>query len=99
LENTSFLNFVRITLTDEKQDKFPKINPEFVVELMSPSVKLKNAKLKMLEYIENGVQLAWLISPSEEEIHIYQEDGTVARIKGFDNVLSDENMCLILNLI
>jgi Uma2 family endonuclease len=80
------------TLTDEQQEKFPKISPEFVVELMSPSDKLKDAKLKMLEYIDNGVLLAWLINPSEEEIHIYREDGTISKVIGFENVLSGENV-------
>jgi Uma2 family endonuclease len=80
------------SLTDKQQDKFPKISPEFVVELMSPSDKLKDAKLKMLEYIENGVLLAWLINPSVEEVHIYREDGTISKIKGFDNILSGEDV-------
>jgi Uma2 family endonuclease len=80
------------TLTDEEQDKFPKISPEFVVELMSPSDKLRDAKFKMLEYIENGVLLAWLINPSDEEIHIYRADGTISKVNGFENTLSGENI-------
>ena len=82
------------SLTDAEQEKFPPISPEFVVELMSPSDRLKDAKAKMLEYIDNGVQLAWLINPSEEEVHIYRADGTIAKVNGFDNVLSGENILL-----
>lgn len=78
------------TLSDAEQDKFPKISPEFVIELMSPSDKLKDAKMKMLEYIDNGVQLAWLINPSEEEVHIFRADGTISKVNGFDNTLSGE---------
>ncbi len=80
------------TLTDEEKDKFPKITPEFVIELMSPSDKLKDAKLKMLEYIDNGVQLAWLINPTDEEVHIYRGDGTISKVNGFDNILSGESI-------
>jgi Uma2 family endonuclease len=80
------------TLTDEEQDKFPRISPEFVIELMSPSDKLRDAKFKMLEYIENGVQLAWLINPSDEEVHIFRADGTISKVNGFDNVLSGEDI-------
>jgi Uma2 family endonuclease len=80
------------TLTDEEQDKFPKTSPEFVVELLSPSDRLKDAKTKMLEYIDNGVELAWLINPSDEEVHIYRLDGTISKVNGFDNVLSGENI-------
>ena len=80
------------SLTDAEQEKFPPVSPEFIVELMSPSDRLKDAKAKMLEYIDNGVQLAWLINPSEEEVHIYRADGTIAKVNGFDNVLSGENI-------
>jgi Uma2 family endonuclease len=80
------------TLTDKQQEKFPKISPEFIVELMSLSDKLKEAKLKMLEYIDNDVQLAWLIDPTEEEVHIYRADGKISRIKSFDNILSGEDV-------
>ncbi len=78
------------TLSDTEQDKFPKISPEFVIELMSPSDKMKDAKMKMLEYIDNGVQLAWLINSSEEEVHIFRADGTISKVNGFDNTLSGE---------
>lgn len=78
------------TLSDAEQDKFPKISPEFVIELMSPSHKMKDAKMKMLEYIDNGVQLAWLINSSEEEVHIFRADGTISKVNGFDNTLSGE---------
>ena len=63
---------------------------------MSPSDRLKDAKAKMLEYIDNGVQLAWLINPSEEEVHIYRADGTIAKVNGFDNILSGENVFAFL---
>ena len=82
------------SLTDAEQEKFPPVSPEFVAELMSPSDRLKDAKAKMLEYIDNGVQLAWLINPSEEEVYIYRADGTIAKVNGFDNVLSGENILL-----
>ena len=80
------------TLNDDEQNKFPKISPEFVVELMSPSDKLKDAKSKMLEYIENGVQLVWLIDPNDEEVHIFRADGTISKVRGFDKVLSGEEI-------
>jgi Uma2 family endonuclease len=80
------------TLTYLEKEKFPPISPEFIVELMSPSDRLKDAKAKMLEYIDNGVQLAWLINPTDEEVHIYRADGTISKVNGFDNILSGENV-------
>ena len=80
------------TLTGQQQEKFPPIAPDFVVELMSATDKLKTSQEKMREYIENGVLLAWLINPKSEETYIYRSDGTVHLHTGFENNLSGENI-------
>ncbi len=59
----------RISLEERK--KFAKIVPDFVVELMSESDSWKGLQEKMVEYIENGVQLGWLINPFDKKVMIY----------------------------
>ncbi len=80
------------SLNEDEQERFPPIAPDFVVELMSASDILKKAQEKMLEYIENGVQLAWLIQPSTQTVFIYRIDGTISKVVDFDNKLSGENV-------
>ncbi|MDZ7897857.1 MAG: Uma2 family endonuclease [Arcicella sp.] len=72
--------------------KFARICPEFVVELMSENDLLSELQKKMEEYIENGVLLGWLVNPKTEEVFIYREDGTIAKVIGFNNKLSGENI-------
>jgi Uma2 family endonuclease len=36
--------------------------------------------------------LGWLINPKTEEVFIYRQDGTIAKVSGFDNKLSGENI-------
>ena len=65
-------------LTQEQQDGFPPIAPDFVIELVSPS-DLKNQRYqdlqnKMQEYIDNGVKLGWLIEPKSKIVEIYRQD-------------------------
>ena len=65
-------------LTQEQQDGFPAITPDFVIELVSPS-DLKNQRYqdlqnKMQEYIDNGVKLGWLIEPKSKIVGIYRQD-------------------------
>ena len=79
-------------LSDEEQERFPPIAPDFVVELMSASDQLKKAQEKMLEYIENGVRLGWLIQPSSETVFIYRADGTISKVTTFDQTLSGEEV-------
>lgn len=61
-------------LTDEEQEKFPPICPDFVIELRSRSDSLKNLQNKMKEYVENGAALGWLIDPLEKKVHVYLPD-------------------------
>ena len=77
-------------LTEQQQEKFPPIAPNFVIELMSPTDQLSKAKEKMLEYIENGVLLGWLIDSKSEEVFIYRADGTIGKHIDFDQPLTGE---------
>ena len=64
-------------LTDEDQEKFPPICPDFVIELRSKSDSLKNLQNKMNEYIENGASLGWLIDPWEKKVHVYRPNAEI----------------------
>jgi len=63
-------------LTLEEQDGFPPIAPDFVIELISPSdlrsQRYEDLQQKMLEYLENGVRLGWLIEPKAKTVEIYR---------------------------
>jgi Uma2 family endonuclease len=59
-------------LTAEEKDEFSPICPDFVIELRSPTDRLKRLQAKMEEYIANGVQLGWLIDPLEKKVQIYR---------------------------
>jgi Uma2 family endonuclease len=59
-------------LTRDEKRKFPRLCPDFVVELMSPSDRLSKAKVKMREWIENGAQLGWLLDPDRRTAYIYR---------------------------
>jgi Uma2 family endonuclease len=60
------------TLTSRQKRRFIPLCPDFVVELKSPSDRLPRLKAKMEEWIENGVQLGWLIDPDTRTVHIYR---------------------------
>jgi Uma2 family endonuclease len=60
------------SLTSKEQEQFPPLCPDFVVELRSPTDRLKILMTKMEEYIANGAQLGWLIDPLERKVYIYR---------------------------
>jgi Uma2 family endonuclease len=59
-------------LTREEKRRFPRLCPDFVVELRSPSDRLAKLKAKMREWIENGAQLGWLLDPDRRTVYIYR---------------------------
>lgn len=79
-------------LSAEQKKKFLPIAPDFAIEIRSKTDKLKKLKAKMLEWIENGVRLAWLIDPVEQKTYIYRADGSIEIVEGFERELSGEDV-------
>jgi Uma2 family endonuclease len=82
-------------LTLKEKQGFPPTVPDFVIELVSPS-DLKNQRYedlqaKMQEYLDNGVQLGWLIEPSAKTVEIYRP-GKPVEILNNPRTLSGENV-------
>jgi Uma2 family endonuclease len=82
-------------LTLKEKQGFPPTVPDFVIELVSPS-DLKNQRYedlqaKMQEYLDNGVQLGWLIEPSAKTVEIYRP-GKQVEILNNPRTLSGENV-------
>ncbi len=50
-------------LTQQQQDGYVPLCPDFVVELRPPTDSLEELQTKMREYIDNGARLGWLINP------------------------------------
>lgn len=50
---------------------FSHIAPDFVVEIMSASDRLKKAQEKMDEYIGCGVRLGWLVDRANRAVYVY----------------------------
>ena len=59
-------------LTPKQQAKFAPIDPDFVIELLSPTDDLNQLQSKMLEYMDCGVELGWLINPEDKQVEIYR---------------------------
>ncbi|HEY9666041.1 MAG TPA: Uma2 family endonuclease [Coleofasciculaceae cyanobacterium] len=59
-------------LTPEQRRKFPPIAPDFVIELRSATDDLEILQAKMQEYLNSGVQLAWLINPQQQQVEVYR---------------------------
>lgn len=55
--------------------KFPRMVPDFVIEVLSPSDRLKSAQKKIRQWAANGVTLGWLIHAEARTVYVYREVG------------------------
>lgn len=76
-------------LTREERREFLRLSPEFVIEVMSPSDRLKPAKAKMERWIKNGVQLAWLIDGDHETVYVYRKGRNAVTRRGLQQLAAE----------
>ena len=79
------------SLSPSERQKFSRVVPDFVIELLSPTDNLSDAQEKMMEYIENGVRLGWLIDPVGQKVHVYRSNMEVEILDNPEKV-SGENV-------
>ena len=63
-------------ISPSERQKFSRVVPDFVIELLSPTDDLDETRTKMDEYVENGIKLGWLIDPAERKVYIYRANGS-----------------------
>ena len=73
-------------LTAEQQKKLGPLCPNFVIELRSETDRLKTLQEKLEEYIDNGVELGWLIDPLQAQVHVYEQGKPVQILDRPDSV-------------
>jgi Uma2 family endonuclease len=84
-------------LTPEEKEGFPPLCPDFVIELRSKTDRLKPLQEKMVEYLDSGLKLGWLINPQEKQVEIYRQNKAV-EIVNMPVILSGENVLPQLNI-
>lgn len=76
-------------LTEEQQERFAPICPDFVLELRSRTDSLTVLQSKMQEYIDNGAILGWLIDCKRRRVYIYRPQCEVERLDNPETISGD----------
>ncbi|MBO9615943.1 MAG: Uma2 family endonuclease [Dyadobacter sp.] len=61
-------------MSKAEKRSFPRMAPDFIIELKSETDSLRYLQKKMIKWIENGVRLAWLVCPDSQTTYIYEPD-------------------------
>jgi Uma2 family endonuclease len=67
-------------LTNKQRRQFPPVVPEFIVEVMSPSDRLRAAQRKMQQWIDNGVELGWLVDSDNRCVYVYRQGHEMRKV-------------------
>ncbi len=76
-------------LSNEEQDGFAPICPEFVIELCSPSDGLTELQAKMRLWVANGAEVAWLVDPARKTVEVYRPGREAEVLEGGSAVAGD----------
>jgi len=76
---------VRLLLGEDLQHFLP-FAPAFVIESLSESDSPNDATRKMLRWIENGVEVGWLVNPYLRTVTVYEAGGEM-RVETGDRVI------------
>ncbi|MBI3756845.1 MAG: Uma2 family endonuclease [Deltaproteobacteria bacterium] len=76
-------------MTEEQKGKFLPLCPDFVIELRSPTDSLRVLQAKMREYIDNGVQLGFLIDPQQKQVYVYRPHQPVEILENPETLSGD----------
>jgi Uma2 family endonuclease len=69
-------------LTKDDLTGFPYLCPDFIIELLSTSDSLPEARQKMERWMENGAAVGWLIDPYKKTVYVYEPGRKAAAVSG-----------------
>jgi Uma2 family endonuclease len=70
----------------EARKSFPRLAPDLVVEVLSPSDRVSEVVAKLEMYQEAGVPLIWLVDPDKETITIIAAGQPTRVVKQGDTI-------------
>ena len=76
-------------LTKQQKERFGPWCPDFVVELSSPSRRLSELHNKMVEFMQNGASLGWLIDPFKRQVYVYRPNEELIILDNTESVSAD----------
>lgn len=77
-------------LSEEEQERFAPLCPDFVIEVRSKTDSIIYLQNKMQEYMANGCRLAWLVDRYGKKVYVYEPGCAIVEYSGPDIQLSGE---------
>jgi Uma2 family endonuclease len=69
---------------------FLTIAPDLAVEIVSPNDEAEGLELKLLDYLDAGIPLIWVIYPIARTAVVYRAGGTASRLRAHDELQGED---------
>lgn len=69
---------------------YPSVTPNVVFEVLSPDDRWSKVLEKVAEYLNAGVDVAYVLDPESETVHIYRPDAPEVKLTGDDELILPE---------
>ena len=83
--DVSFVRAERLT-PDLDEDKFLPFPPDLAVEIVSPSDRARDVHDKVIDYLDAGVPLMWVIHPQRRTVTVYTSNRTARVLREGDEL-------------
>lgn len=60
---------------ESEQERFWRLAPDLVVEVISPSDRVRDVVAKVQRYLDAGVRLVWVVEPRRHSVTVYPANG------------------------
>jgi Uma2 family endonuclease len=70
------------SVREDLRERFAPIDPDFAIELGSPSDSMREVRTKVRDYLECNVGLTWIINPRSQTVEVYRPGVAPETIRG-----------------
>jgi Uma2 family endonuclease len=68
---------------------WPRLGPDLVVEIVSPSETARQIDRKVHQYLAAGTMAVWVIYPDTQSVHVFEPNGVARGVEGSAVLASD----------
>lgn len=80
------LAFVSYQRLPQAPDGFIPLAPDLAVEIVSPSDTAREVQAKVIEYLDAGTRLIWIVDPATRTITVYSSLSEIRQLNGNDTL-------------
>lgn len=88
--DVSFIRLDRLPVTQATEEGHTTVAPDLAVEVVSPNDVAEDLEQKVLDYLDAGVHLVWVVHPQTHTVRVHRVDGSVSHLREQDELSGED---------